>query len=222
MRKILLLLLTGLCISQAVYADDSETYAGMGSSVDIGRYHTGFAYADGNHQADISHYGITFVQPVAPDVGFGLQGGYMTAGVNNASLNPLGDGYGPFLGLFLAWQPMLGNYWNFDFHAGYTWHDMSYQGPGQKAEAIWYENYVSAGPVFRWQSWRVSAGAYYQSFSGTETDSGALNQKLDFSAAHSTGAYFGFAYYLDRTGSLGIYATGGARRGVQLVFMRQF
>lgn len=224
MRKaLMLLLLAGACLAQAVHADDNDIYSpGMSSSVDLGQYHTDFAYADGNHRADISRYGITFVQPLAPDAGFGLQGGYMTAGVNNPTLNALADGYGPFLGLFVAWRPMLGNYWDLDFHAGYTWHDMSYQGQNQQADVTWYSSFVSLGPVLRLWRWRVSAGGYYQHFDGTENDTGTINGRQDFSAAHSTGAYFGFAYYLDRTGSVGIYATSGARHGVQLVFKRQF
>ncbi len=70
--------------------------------------------------------------------------------------------------------------------------------------------------------WRLAAGGYYQYVNGTETDTGTVNQRLDFSATHSTGAYIGIAYYLDRTGSLGIYGFGGARRGVRLVFKREF
>lgn len=208
---------------QCAQADDSDIYApGMSAAVDLGSYRTDFAYSDGNHQADISRYAITFVQPVAPEVGFGLQGGYMTAGINNNTLNPLGDGYGPFLGLFFSWQRELGNYWGLDARAGYTWHDMSYRGANQQADATWYTGYVSAGPALRIDRWRFSAGGYWQNVSGHETDSGTLNARLDFSAAHTTGAYFGFAYYLDQTGSVGIYATSGARHGVSLVFKREF
>jgi hypothetical protein len=146
----------------------------------------------------------------------------MTAGVDNSTLYPLGDGYGPFFGLFVTVRPMLGNYWDFDFHAGYTWHDMSYSGHNQQADVTWYSSFVSLGPVLHLWRWRLSAGGYYQHFNGTETDNGAINGRRDFSAAHSTGAYFGFAYYLDRTGSVGIYGTSGARRGVQLIFKREF
>ncbi|MGH8403401.1 MAG: hypothetical protein ACRESO_08385 [Gammaproteobacteria bacterium] len=225
MRNILMLLplLASLCLAQMAHADNNDIYSpGMSASVDLGRYHTDFAYADGDHQADISRYGITLVQPVATDVGFGLQGGYMTAGINDNTLYPLGDGYGPFLGLFFAWHPMLGDYWSADFHAGYTWHDMSFQGQNQKADVTWYTGYASLGPVLRLGPWRLAAGGYYQYVNGTETDTGTVNQRLDFSATHSTGAYIGVAYYLDRTGSLGIYAFGGARRGVSLVFKREF
>ena len=216
-------LLLAICAgASSAYADDSDTFSGMSSSVDLGQYHTDFTYPDGDHQADISRYGITFVQPVAADMGFGLQGGYMTAGVNNSTLYPLGDGYGPFLGLFLAWRPMLDDYWSLDFHAGYTWHDMSYLGPGQRADLTWYTSYVSLGPALRFGAWRFSAGGYYQYLTGTETDTGNLNQRQDFSAARSTGAYVGIAFYLDRTGSVGVYASGGARHGVSLVFKREF
>jgi len=220
---ILLGLLFATCVAASgTHADDSDTFAGMSSSVDLGQYHTDFAYPDGNHQADISRYGITFVQPIAPDIGFGLQGGYMTAGVNNSTLYPLGDGYGPFLGLFFASRIPLDDYVSLDFHAGYTWHDMSYRGQNQQADITWYSSFVSMGPVLRLWRWRVSAGGYYQHFDGTENDTGNVSGRQDFSAAHSTGAYFGFAYYLDRTGSMGIYATSGARQGVQLVFKREF
>ncbi len=205
-------------------ADDSEGLytPGMSAAIDLGRYRTDFAYADGNHRADIGRYAIVYVQPVAPDVGFGLQGGYMTASVNNATLAPLSDGYGPFLGLFAAWHPLLGNYLAFDFNTGYTWHDMHFRAPAQQADLTWYTSFISLGPVLRLWRWRVSAGGYYQNFNGSETDSGTITGRQDFSAARSTGAYFGFAYFLDRTGSVGLYATGGARHGVQLVFKRQF
>ena len=224
-RKFLLvpLALAALFGLQGAWADDNDIYApGMSAAVDLGSYRTDFAYADGNHQADISRYGISFVQPVAPEAGFGLQGGYMIASVNNATLNPLGDGYGPFLGLFFTWQPMLGNYWSFDFHAGYTWHDMSFSGANQQADATWYTSFASLGPVLRLDRWRFSAGGYWQNISGHENDSGTVNGRQDFSATHSAGAYFGFAYYLDQTGSVGIYATGGARHGLSLVFKREF
>lgn len=224
-RTFLLVLLALMSLSALprAQADDNDIYApGMSAAVDLGSYRTDFTYSDGNHQADISRYAITFVQPVSPEVGFGLQGGYMTAGINNNTLNPLGDGYGPFLGLFFAWQREFDNYWSFDAHAGYTWHDMSYRGANQQADATWYTSYASAGPALRIDRWRFSAGGYWQNISGHETDTGTLNSRLDFSAARASGAYLGLAYYLDQTGSVGIYATGGARHGVSLVFKREF
>ena len=220
---LVLLALAALSALHRAHADDNDIYApGMSAAVDLGSYRTDFAYSDGNHQADIGRYGITFVQPVAPEVGFGLQGGYMTAGIDNTTLNPLGDGYGPFFGLFFAAQPEFGNYWSFDVHAGYTWHDMSYSGTNQQADATWYTGYVSAGPALHMDRWRFSAGGYWQDISGHETDTGTVNGRLDFSAAHSSGAYFGLAWYLDQTGSVGMYITGGARHGVSLVFKREF
>ncbi|MGH8397108.1 MAG: hypothetical protein ACRETA_02530 [Gammaproteobacteria bacterium] len=223
--KIFAVLLVAAAFSgmQSVRADDNDIYApGASAAVDLGSYHTDFAYPDGDHRADISRYGINYMQPMAPDVGFGLRGGYMTAGVNNNTLYPLGDGYGPFLGLFVSWQPMLGNYWSFDSQLAYTWHDMSYSGTNQQADVTWYTTYASAGPVLQLWRWRVSAGGYWQNLSGHETDSGTLNGRQGFSAARSTGAYLGFVYYLDQSGSVGIYAFSGARQGFMLVFKREF
>jgi hypothetical protein len=218
-------ILLGLLFAAAAngaHADDEGVFAGMSSTVDIGQYHTDFAYPDGYHQADINRYGISFVQPIAENVGLGLQGGYMGAGVDNSTLYPLGNGYGPFLGLFFSGQVALGNYWSADFRAGYTWHDMSFQSQEQQADVTWYTSYVSLGPALRLGAWRLAAGGYYQNINGTEADSGTLNQRMDFSAARSTGGYVGIAYYLDRTGSLGVYAYGGARHGLSLVFKREF
>ncbi|MGH8362795.1 MAG: hypothetical protein ACRESQ_05540 [Gammaproteobacteria bacterium] len=218
-----LLALAALSGGQCAQADDTDIYApGMSAALDLGSYHTDFAYSNGSHRAAISRYGLSFVQPVAPEAGFGLQGGYMTAGIDNATLNPLGDGYGPFLGLFFTWQREFDNYWSVDVRAGYTWHDMSYSGTNQQADATWYTGYASLGPALRLGRWRFSAGGYWQNISGHETDSGTLNGVQDFSAARASGAYFGFAYYLDQTGSVGMYVTGGARQGVSLVFKREF
>ena len=211
------------CATFGAQADDGDIYApGMSAAVDLDHYQTDFSYSDGNHQANISRYGITFVQPVAQDVGFGLRGGYMTAGINNAVLNPLGDGYGPFLGLFFVWQPVLGNYWGLDARLAYTWHDMSFSGANQQADARWYTSYALLGPALRMGRWRLAAGGYWQHISGSETDSGIVSGRQDFSATSSTGAYVGFAYYLDQTGSVGVYAFNGARQGFMLVFKREF
>ncbi len=220
------LLLSACAVAGSAYADDSENYAGVGASVDIGHYRTDFAYASGNFQADINYYGLTFVQPVSPEVGFGLLAGYQTTSVDDPSLNPLSDGFGPFAGFFIDWQPELNDYWDLDLRVGYTWHDMSYtsnnQQPYQRADLTWYTTYVFLGPKLHYGPWRFSAGGYYQNISGTENDNGTLNQKLDFSAAHSTGAYIGFEYYMNHTQSIGIYATGGAIQTVGLTFKVQF
>jgi len=220
------LLLATCAAASGAHADDSENFAGIGASVDIGRYHTDFAYPNGNYQADVSYYGMVFVQPVSPDVGFGLLAGYQTTSVDNASLNPLSDGFGPFAGFFIDWQPELNDYWNLDLRVGYTWHDLSYtsndQQPYQQADLTWYTSYVFLGPLLHYGPWRFSVGGYYQHLSGSETDSGTLNQTLDFSGTHSTGAYIGTAYYMNRTQSIGIYATSGAIQSVSLTFKVQF
>ncbi|MGA9854616.1 MAG: hypothetical protein WBR29_05000 [Gammaproteobacteria bacterium] len=224
---ILLGLLLATCAGvSSAYADDSENFAGIGASVDVGHYNTDFVYPSGNYQANVSYYGMTFVQPVSQEVGFGLLAGYQTTGMDNPSLNTLGDGFGPFAGFFIEWQPELNDYWNLDLRAGYTWHDMSYtsnnQQPYQQADLTWYTSYVFLGPKLHYGPWRFSVGGYYQYISGSETDNGTINQQLDFSAAHSTGAYIGFDYYMNHTQSIGIYATGGAIQTVGLMFKVQF
>ncbi len=220
------LLLTLIAGASVAYADDSQTYAGMSASVDIGHYHTDFAYPSGNYRADVNSYGMVFVQPVSENVGFGLLAGYQTTGVNNPSLNSLADGYGPFAGLYFDWRPELNDYWNLQMRAGYTWHDMSYtsnsQQPNQQADLTWYTAYFGAGPLLHYGPWRFSFGGYYQTVNGTETDTGTINQTLDFSATHSTGGYIGFMYYMNSSQSLGIYAVGGAASGVSLVFRVEF
>ena len=221
------LLFTACAGASNAYADDSDNFAGVGASVDVGYYHADFSYPNNtNYRADVHYYGMVFVQPVSPDVGFGLLAGYQTTGVDNPSLNPLGDGFGPFAGFFIEWQPELNDYWNLDLRAGYTWHDMSYtnnnQQPYQQADLTWYTTYVFLGPKLHYGPWRFSVGGYYQTVSGTENDNGTLNQTLDFSAAHTTGAYIGFDYYLNHTQSFGIYATSGAIQSVSLSFKVQF
>ncbi|MDE2234253.1 MAG: hypothetical protein KGK44_01745 [Gammaproteobacteria bacterium] len=210
----------------SAFADDTQTLAGVSASVDIGHYRTDFAYPGGNYQADVNYYGMTFVQPVSESVGFGLLAGYQTTGMNNPSLNTLADGYGPFAGLYFDWRPELNDYWNLDMHAGYTWHDMSYtsnnQQPNQQADLTWYTSYFGIGPLLHYGPWRLGLGGYYQNISGTETDSGSINQKLDFSAVRSTGGYIGFMYYMNNSQSLGMYALGGAVRGVSLIFRVEF
>jgi hypothetical protein len=223
---ILLVLLLAAGVSSA-YADDSENFAGIGASVNAGYYHTDFSYPNNtNYRADVHYYGMVFVQPVSPEVGFGLLAGYQTTGVDNPILNPLSDGFGPFAGFFIEWQPELNDYWNLDLRVGYTWQDMSYtsndQQSYQQADLTWYTSYAYLGPLLHYGPWRFSMGGYYQYLSGTESDNGTVNQTLDFSGTHSTGAYIGVAYFLNHTQSFGIYATSGAIQSVGLTFRVQF
>lgn len=212
--------------ANSAYADDGGIYSGIKASVDIGRYRTDFAYPGGNYQVDVNYYGLVIVQPVSSEAGFGWLIGYQTTSMDNPSLYSLNDGFGPFAGFYLDWQPELNSYWNLDLRVGYTWHDMSYsstdQQPNQQADLTWYTSYVFLGPMLHYGRWRFSVGGTYQYISGTETDNGTVNQKLDFSATHSTGAYVGIMYYLSYTGSFGIYAMGGANQGVGLVFKQEF
>lgn len=217
------LLCAGMLIAAQAGAADNDFYApGSSASIELGRYRTDFLYSGASRGADVGRYGITFAEPVSPWVSLGLQGGLLTISFNNGPLAPASDNGGRYLGLFSAWHAPLGNYFGLEGRVSYTWHDDNFQLPNQQAQVSWFASRVSLGPVLRVGRWRLSAGGYWQRYDGSETDSGALNQKLDFSAARNGGAYAGFAYYLDRTGSVGLYATQGGQRSVRLVFRREF
>jgi len=211
-----------LSLPLVVRADDYYSPGGS-TYLELGRYDTSFKYFDGDHKASVGRYGVAFSQPIAGDFNFELHGGYLTLDVDGEpSALQMNSSGGRYLGLMGRYEGSQGDYLNFSAEAAYTWYDVNSSGfQVTPSESVWYETWTAAGPVFRYDRWRLSLGAYYQSFSGTETDTNP-NRVLDFSAGRGAGAYAGIAFYIDTTGSIGIYATTGARHGVNLVFRREF
>ncbi|HLW73612.1 MAG TPA: hypothetical protein VKT74_00930 [Gammaproteobacteria bacterium] len=200
-----------------------DPYSPGGSTLlDLGRYRTPFEYGGIDHTAHVGRYGVGFFQPAGPDADFSLQGGYITLDVDGEPASQPLDFTGRYLGLGFRYESTEGDYLNFAAETSYTWHDVDASGINTQANITWYGSWAAAGPVLRWQRWRLSFGGYWQRFDGTEDDGGTLGTQLDFSAGRSAGAYLGIAYYVDQTGSVGIYATSGARQGVKLVFKREF
>jgi hypothetical protein len=211
----------GFCAS-ACADDDAFGFPGMTAAIDVGRYYTGFAYPATDYRADVERYAIVITQPVADDVDFGVTGAYLVASVNSPALAALTQADGQSLGLSAAWHPRLGNYLSLELQAGYRWNDVNFSSSSGQPEVTWYESYAAAGPVLYLYDWRISAGVRWQHYDGTEYDPGTPPAKQNFSAARSSGTYLGFTYYMDRTGSLALYAFGGGQRGMQLVFKREF
>jgi hypothetical protein len=208
--------------TQAARADG---YGSPGGStyLELGRYDTSFKYSDGDHAAVVGRYGVAFSQPIADDFDFELHGGYLTLDVDGEpSALQMNSSGGRYLGLMGRYEDSQGDYLNFSAEAAYTWYDVNSSGyQATPSESVWYESWGAAGPVFRYDRWRLSLGVYYQNFSGTETDANP-HRVLDFSASRGAGAYAGISFYIDPTGSIGLYATTGARHGVNLVFRREF
>ncbi|MGH8370488.1 MAG: hypothetical protein ACRESC_05855 [Gammaproteobacteria bacterium] len=215
------LVCTGFCAD--AYADqDDVAFPGMTAAIDVGRYHTEFAYPTADHRVDVERYALVITQSLAPDLDVGFDGAYLVASVDSPALATLDAADGQALGLFATWHPRLGNYLGLELQAGYRRNDADFSSPAGQPEVTWYESHVAAGPVFYLYNWRISAGVRWQRYEGNETDPGMPPAKLDFSAARSSGTYLGLTYYLDRTGSLTLYAFAGGQRGAQLVFKREF
>lgn len=210
-----------LCSAGCAQADDF--YSSGGSTyLDLGRFDTPWTYADGDHTAHVGRYGVAFSTPLGGDVSAELHGGYTVLDVDGEPM-PLPFEYtGRYLGLTARYESTDGDYFNLSAEVAYTWHDA--QGDGlqsQPSEIVWYEAWAAFGPVLRYQRWRLSFGAYLQNLQGNETDDEPARE-LDFHSRRSLGAYGGIAFYMDRDNSVGLYATAGARTGVQLVFRREF
>ena len=221
MRSILVVACLVLVAPATASAYDDPYSPGGSTLLDLGRYRTPFEYGQTDHTAHVGRYGVAFLQPVGPDVAFTLQGGYLTLDVDGEPAPQPLDFTGRYLGLGLRYESMQGDYLNFAAETSYTWHDVDASAVNTQSNITWYESWVAAGPVLRWQGWRLSLGGYWQRFAGTEDD-GGLATRLDFGSGRSAGVYLGIAYYVDQTGSIGIYATSGARQGVKLVFKREF
>ncbi len=152
-----------------------------------------------------------------------MHGGYLTLDVDDDPVASLQDYTGRYLGLGARYESSTGDYLNFSAEASFTWHDVTGSSFVDQSEIVWYETWVAAGPVLRYGPWRFCGGAYFQNIDGNETDDGPpVSQVRNFSAGHQASGYLGLAFYMDRTGSIGIYATAGARQGINVVFRREF
>lgn len=217
------LLLPAVCMAGPAFAYDDPYSPGGSTLLELGRYQTDFDYPSGLHRAHVGRYGVGYNEPVAPDFNFNLHGGYLTLDVDSDPVASLQDYTGRYLGLGARYESSSGDYLNFSVEGDYTWHDVTGSSSVQQSEIVWYEAWVAAGPVLRTGPWRLTGGAYYQNIDGNETDSGPpVNQYRTFTAGRQAGAYVGVAFYTDETGSIGIYATAGARQSVSVVFKRQF
>lgn len=226
MRRALSLLLIVCAASWAggALADDTSPFSPGGSTLlELGRYQTDFDYPGGDKRIHVGRYGVGFNQPMSDSAFFDLHGGYITLDVDGDPVASLQDYTGRYLGLGVRFLSRQGDYLNFSFDGSYTWHDLNGSSFVQTSEIIWYETWAAAGPVLSYGPWRLAAGGYYQDIDGNETDHGPpVDQYRTFGAGGHYGGYAGFSFYLDRTGSIGVYATGGARHGVNVVFKREF
>ena len=221
MRRLALCIVLSLVAASARAYDDP--YAPGGSTLlDLGRYRTPFSYGGAEHEAHVGRYGIGYYEPASDDVALSLQGGYLTTDVDGEPAPLPLDFTGRYLGLGLRYESTEGDYLNFSAETSYTWHDVDGSGfGGATSNLTWYEGWAAAGPVLRWQRWRFFFGGYWQHVDGVETDSSPA-RSLDFGLGRSTGVYAGLMFYVDDTGSIGIYGTSGARQGLKLVFKREF
>src|SRR6185312_4521839 len=190
--------------------------------LDLGVFDTPLSYADGDHKAQVGQYGVAFSTPLGGDVSAELHGGYGTLQVDDEPQPTPFDFTGRYLGVMARYEGTEGDYFNFSAELGYTWNDVDGNSfATQPSEIVWYETWAAVGPVLRYDRWRLSFGAYLQHLQGNETDDQPARE-LDFHSRRSVGGYAGIAFYMDHENSIRLYATGGARQGLQLVFRRDF
>jgi len=225
MRRALLILscLSALWASSACAYDDGPYSPGGSTLLELGRFQTDLDYPTGERRAHVGRYGLGYYEPVGNDFDLNLHGGYLTLDVDNDPVASLQDYTGRYLGIGARYESTEADYLNFSLQADYTWHDVTGSSDVQQSEIVWYEALVTAGPELRYGPWRLSGGAFYQDIQGNETDNGPpVSQYRTFSAGSQAGGYLGFAFYVDQTGSIGVYATAGARQGINVVFKREF
>lgn len=209
-----------LCAGAAQADDDS--FQGSSTLLELGHYRMRFTYPDGPHEGHVGRFGIGYSEPMSDEVSLFLHGGYATLDVDNDPVATGQDYTGRYLGVGVRYETESGDYLNLYGETSYTWAGVDGAVPDQQSHINWYESYLAFGPVLRLDGWRVYAGAYGQRVDGDETDTGAVNQQRNLGVDRGAGAYLGIVWYVDRSGSVGIYATSGARQGIRLVFRREF
>jgi hypothetical protein len=210
-----------LCAAASTARAD-DLYDGASTYLDLGVFDTPLTYSDGDHKAQVGKYGVAFSTPLGGDVSAELHGGYATLDVDDEPQPTAVQFTGRYLGLMARYESTEGDYFNLSAELAYTWQDANGSDFNvQPSEIVWYEAWAAVGPVLRYERWRLSFGAYLQNLQGNETDDQPARQ-LDFHSRRGFGAYAGVAFYMDHDNSIGLYATGGARQGLELVFRREF
>ncbi|NOX42220.1 MAG: hypothetical protein GXP19_00565 [Gammaproteobacteria bacterium] len=152
----------------------------------------------------------------------GLKLGYLSSTQSN---NPITAGInlsGEIIGISLITNIPPRRFLSTQIEMDYLYHDVNKETFTQKVSLKWYEFIAKAGVSINPGLWQLSIGRYFHLIDGDETAYGTIIQTRHFKEEKQTGSYLDFTLFVDSTGKVGIRAQGGSRRGINLVFSREY
>jgi hypothetical protein len=195
---------------------------GMEATLLIQRLKTDLKADDSIIESRINRIGLIIYEPANPSFQPGLQIGALEI---NQSNNPVTTGInisGNYLGVLFRSLLFRHNHSGIQLEGGYTYHVADKMLGNQEIDFKWHELLFNVNALLLYENFNLALGGYSFVIDGDETDFGSITQTREFTEDEKTGVHLGLEYRVDATGSVGIHVDSGGRRGVGLVFSREF
>lgn len=170
----------------------------------------------------VGRLGVTFTGIYNPHLEASLDLGHAEL---TQSDNPATQGmslYGQYGGVALRGWPLRSTFLEVWLGVDYTVLSVSGNNNGQETKVEWDDGGVAAGLVLHVGHVDLLAGVRQASLTGDEIASGTLHYTRSLSLEDEMSYWGGLDLYVDRTGTIGLRVSGGARPGIALRFARAF
>lgn len=196
--------------------------SGMEATLSIQRLKINLDVDDSIIESRINRIGLILYEPGNQAFQAGLQAGALEI---NQTDNPVTTGInitGNYLGILFRSLLFRHGHSGLQLKGSYTYHDADKLLSDQEINFRWHELLLNVNALLAYENFNLALGGYSYLIDGDETDFGSITQTREFTEDEKTGVHLGFEYRVDATGRVGIHVDSGARRGVGLVFTREF
>lgn len=221
--RLSILLLIG-ALFYPVMSQGASLYLKNGSefSLNIERVKTNLDINNDRIENRASRIYAAFYEPAYPWFKPGLKLGYISASQNNNPVSAGKDLTGELIGLSMRSINSSGQFFNPQLQLDYIYNIAKNDSTGQDLTQKWFEFTLKAGISFNTKILSLALGGYHFTIDGDEQASGTINHTYTIKQDKQTGSYLDFTLYVDATGKVGVHAEGGSRKGLNLIFSRNF
>lgn len=194
----------------------------VGIQLDWNRYDTTLRINQTMHETRLTHATLIVYEPFRHKLYGGLRLGYVDVSQADnlavAGLRIDGNSLGVQLGVFL----IRSKYVDISLQGDYDYLQANGGEDDQKVDFDWVETNIQFGATLKLGLFHLSGTAYRHSIDGDQKLHSPVNTATPFSQTERTGTSAGIAIQVDPTGYVGVHAERGARKGVRLLFTREF
>ena len=191
-----------------------------GVSVSIEDYSAGWAFQTGQHTSDINRLILNLEEKTANDLRVGVNIGLISLRISeNVSPGNTRKFNVSSLGLYLRLPLRLGEIFSLQGQFSYRFNSGSDSIDIDSSQIEWYETRLELGFSGQWQTLRLTPFIAYQIVDGDITDSKGT-ELFETNEKISSGIRIDF--FVDPTAYIRFQVSSGARKGIYLVFAREY